>query len=184
MKQKPFSLPKSYVISSLLCILVPADMLILLLVLIGLFELPDELFLAVLLLWTISVAVMGRLLMKWRTKALQMEKGAELPKEAPPLFQALIDDYMQNDLATLTDLLQPLGWKTEYPPSDVEGCIVTDYEKGEHELYLEFSADEIRVSFDEATANIVETAPLDMARFADARAVYDYVAALCEHYFP
>jgi hypothetical protein len=163
-------------------------MLILLLVLTGLFELPDELFLAVLLLWTISMAVMGRLLMKWRTKALQeqlqMEKGAELPKEAPPLFQALIDDYMQNDLATLTDLLQPLGWTTDYPPADVEGCIVTDYEKGEHELYLEFSADEIQVTFDEATANIVEVAPLDMARFADARAVYDYVASLCEHYFP
>jgi hypothetical protein len=52
MKQNPFSLPKSYVIKSLLCILVPAAMLILLLVLIGLFELPDELFLAVLLLWT------------------------------------------------------------------------------------------------------------------------------------
>lgn len=188
MKQTPFSLPKSYVIRSLLCILVPAAMLILLVVLIGLFELPDELLLAVLLLWTVSMAVIGRLLMKWRTKALQeqlqMEKGAELPKEQTPLFAALASEYMENNLRKLTDLLQPLGWNPDDAPLDCEGTISIVYLKDEHDVYIEFSNESVKVIFDEGIADIEESAELTKQRFLNTEAIYDYLASLCTHYFP
>ena len=186
MKKSSSPLPKSYIIKTVLCIFLPILATLLLLVLIDHFDLPDELFLAVLLLWTVGTALMGGLIMKWRAAALHeqelLEKGAELPKESTPLFQALIDDYMQNNLQALNALLKPLGWLPDDAPLDCDGSIVIVYLKEEHDAYIEFSCEQIKIIFDEATSNIIETTPLTEQRFSDVQAVYDYVVEMIQHY--
>ncbi|MBQ7337378.1 MAG: hypothetical protein IJW40_11700 [Clostridia bacterium] len=189
MKKQTSPFPKSYIVKVLLCILLPAVAVLLLVVLIGLFELPEELFLVILLLWTAMMAVLGRLIMKWHTRVILQEelseKGAELPppEEQTPLFAALAKEYMENDLRKLTYQLQPLGWTADGQPLDCDGTISVVYTKGEHDVYIEFSNENIKVIFDEGIADIEECAELTKQRFLNTAAIYTYIAELCNHYF-
>ena len=106
MKNKTPLFPKSYIVKALLSILLPALSLLLLVILLDYFDFSEGGLLIVLLLFTVGMAILGSKLMKWRAADLReqelLEKGAELPKESTPLFQALIDDYMQNNLHMLS----------------------------------------------------------------------------------
>ena len=186
MKNKTPLFPKSYIVKTLLSILLPALSLLLLVILLDYFDFSEGGLLIVLLLFTVGMAILGSKLMKWRAADLReqelLEKGAELPKESTPLFQALIDDYMQNNLHTLSDKLAPLGWLPDDDPLDCEGSIVIVYLKEKHDIYIEFSCEEIKIIFDEASSNIIETASLTEQQFPDVQAIYDYIVQMIRHY--